>query len=238
LNSKYPLRKAGHQFGEWRVIEPIRKRKGELYYTCECLGCNTRKDVSRGNLEQGKTKSCVICANKRILQEKGSVYLRFAHIERPVVDRLANRYYAVLSRCRGVGYSAHRYGGRGIQCEFADVYDFVGYVLTLEGWDNPKLQVDRIENNGNYVKGNLRFTTSKNNNRNKEVLRYITWDGRTMPAVEFWEKYCPQYRTSHTVCRKIREGLSPEQIIADQIRCRGAYKKLDFLRLPVIRLTD
>lgn len=222
--SKYPLREAGFRFGEWVVIEPIRKNS-ELYYLCECSGCRVRKEVSRGNLELGKTKSCVICANKRILEEKGSVYLRFGHLLREIIDRLANRYYAILSRCRGIGYSAHRYGGRGIRCEFSDVYDFVEYVLTLEGCDNPRLQVDRIENTGNYVRGNLRFVTSKTNNRNKEVHCFVTWDGRSMPAVEFWETYCPQYRDCGNVCRKIRKGFSPDRIIAEQSQCRGAYRK-------------
>lgn len=222
--SKYPLRPAGYSFGEWKVIEPIRKTAGELYYVCEC-SCGLRKDVSRGNLEQGKTKSCVPCANKRIHQEKGSVYLKFEHIPRAIVDRLANRYYAILSRCRGVGYAGHRYGGRGIRCEFADVYEFVGYVLTLNGWDNPRLQVDRVKNDQNYAVGNLRFVTAKANNRNKDTNSCITWDGRTMTAVEFWEKYCPKYRDSSAVCRKLRKGISPEQIIADQSRCRGPYRK-------------
>jgi len=143
---------------------------------------------------------------------------------REVIDRLANRYYAIVSRCkRGPGVSGPRYAGRGIDCLFTDVYEFVGYCLALPGVGDPDLEIDRINNNGNYEPGNLRFTTRKVQCRNKEVLRWITYRGETMCATEFWERYAPQYRSAGTVGRKAAEGLSAEQIIADQANCRGPY---------------
>jgi hypothetical protein len=52
------------------------------------------------------------------------------------------------------------YGGRGIK-----VYDpwlnnlnlYIEYIMTLPGWDNPELSLDRIKNDENYQPGNLRF---------------------------------------------------------------------------------
>lgn len=221
---KHPRREQGFQFGQWTVLMYATHNKDYFYY-CRCEGCGLHKVVGLSNLELGKSTSCVKCANKRILLEKGSVYLKFSATPRDTVDRLANRYYAILSRCRGVGYAGHRYGGRGISCTFVDVYDFVGYCLLLSGHDDRKLQVDRIDNDGNYQKGNLHFVSSKVNNRNKDCLRFIKYEGRKMSATEFWEIYCPEYRDSGTVARKIREGKTANEIIIEQCQCRGPNKK-------------
>lgn len=219
--SKLPDRETGFRFGEWEVIRSDHSGKYPTYI-CLCTGCNTERVVDKRNLENGWTKSCIPCANKRLREERGSIYLQFDS-PRKDIDRIANVYYAIVSRCRGKGYGSHRYGGRGISCEFSDVYDFIGYVRTLSGWDNSNLQIDRIDNDGNYTRGNLRFVTSKTNNRNKAGLRWITYQNETISASEFWERFCPTYRDKGTVARKIRNGFSAEQIIADQSKCKGAY---------------
>jgi hypothetical protein len=60
-----------------------------------------------------------------------------------------------------------RYGGRGIEFRFASNYDAIEYMMTLEGWDNHDLQCDRIDNDGHYEVGNLRFVTPRQNQHNK-----------------------------------------------------------------------
>jgi hypothetical protein len=45
----------GHTFGFWKVLSKANKSN---YWTCKCLNCGTIKDVFRGNLTSGNTKSC------------------------------------------------------------------------------------------------------------------------------------------------------------------------------------
>jgi hypothetical protein len=45
----------GKQFGYWQVISKAQKNN---YWTCMCMNCGTIKDVFRGNLTQGLSKSC------------------------------------------------------------------------------------------------------------------------------------------------------------------------------------
>lgn len=45
----------GNQFGYWKVISKAKKGN---YWTCLCTNCGTIKDVFRGNLTQGMSKSC------------------------------------------------------------------------------------------------------------------------------------------------------------------------------------
>ena len=45
----------GRTFGYWKVLK---KSKKSNYWFCECQNCGTQKDVFRGALTQGQSKSC------------------------------------------------------------------------------------------------------------------------------------------------------------------------------------
>ena len=54
------------------------------------------------------------------------------------------------------------YGGKGITvCDewLNDPLAFVKYCRTLNGWDDPKLTIDRIKSDQDYKPGNIRFAT-------------------------------------------------------------------------------
>lgn len=60
------------------------------------------------------------------------------------------------------------YGGRRIKMNFANETEFYNYLKNNVG-DKPEpfYFIDRIDNNGNYTKQNVRFTTPVNSGRNK-----------------------------------------------------------------------
>ena len=47
---------------------------------------------------------------------------------------------------------------------------FLRYLVGLQGWDQPELQLDRIDNNRGYEPGNLRFVTRSVNMANKRKI--------------------------------------------------------------------
>lgn len=76
-------------------------------------------------------------------------------------------YKGILSRCNdnnSTGYE--HYGGRGIQCKFNSFEEFLAEIGLAPG---KEYSVDRINNNGHYEKGNVRWATNKEQARNKRT---------------------------------------------------------------------
>ena len=81
---------------------------------------------------------------------------------------LHSKYDCMLRRCNepsAVNYKD--YGGRGIKVCFESVNEFVNYVVNILQVDPHGLQIDRIDNDGNYERGNIRFVTPKVNSNNR-----------------------------------------------------------------------
>ena len=76
-------------------------------------------------------------------------------------------YYQMIYRCYDpTNKNIHRYGKRGITvCEEWIESKDAFYVWALPLWKDG-LQIDRIDNDGNYEPSNCRFTTPKENSHN------------------------------------------------------------------------
>ena len=74
----------------------------------------------------------------------------------------------ILCRCNNPKNKRYKnYGGRGIEVKFACFEDFFSYVTKELKADSRGLTIDRIDNNGHYEPGNIRFVTRAENNRNR-----------------------------------------------------------------------
>jgi hypothetical protein len=82
----------GTKFGKWTVLCKSAKRnnKGTAYYLCECY-CGRKKDVIYDSLRGGKSKSCVHCARRTIL-EIGQRFGRWVIIDNDFTKNRAARY--------------------------------------------------------------------------------------------------------------------------------------------------
>lgn len=80
----------------------------------------------------------------------------------------------MLSRCHDPANKNYpNYGGRGIVVHHsllcADA--FARFIVSLPGWDNESLSMDRINNNGDYEPGNIRMATRKTQANNRRRSR-------------------------------------------------------------------
>lgn len=98
----------------------------------------------------------------------------------------SGEYVAWLSmrqRCENpktIGY--HRYGGRGIKvCQrWAD--SFEAFFTDVGQRPSKKHSLERLDNQGNYEPGNVKWATKFEQQRNMRSNRYITLDGVTKCA--------------------------------------------------------
>jgi len=90
---------------------------------------------------------------------------------------------AMRSRCNCKKTTHYeRYGGRGITYDPA-WDDFNNFLADMGPKENPKLELERIDNEKNYCKENCRWATRKEQTRNrggKRATRLYTFEGKTM----------------------------------------------------------
>lgn len=87
--------------------------------------------------------------------------------------RFYNRWCGMMERCYDKAHNRYQnYGGRGIIVseEFKNSAVFLNYLDSLPGYGiDGKTTLDRIDNNGNYERGNLRWASRNTQQHNKRV---------------------------------------------------------------------
>lgn len=141
------------------IYKPNKKGKNIKFASALC-DCGNTKEVNFSNLKLGKIKSCG-CIKVEMLKEKLTTHGLTTH---PLFKRWKN----ILTRCYNPKGSQFKdYGGRGIimcnewKTNFKSFYDWC-----INNGYSQELQIDRINNNGNYEPENCRFVTRTENIRN------------------------------------------------------------------------
>lgn len=148
----------GKTFGSWSVTGKTKNEiRNEWYYDCICK-CGTTKKISGHHLKSGSTTKCHKCRVKT----HGMSYTDTFKI-----------WTGILRRCKNPNFKAYpRYGGRGIS--ICDRWLVFQNFLQDMGKRPYGLQIDRIDNDGNYEPGNCRWVTPRENNANKGSKKIIS----------------------------------------------------------------
>lgn len=151
---------SGKKFGYLTIIsEGDRDNDGNIKWNCLC-DCGNTTQVRSNLLRRGTTVSCGCYQRKQagLINRKHGLYKHPLYL---VHAKMKARCYDP----KQAGY--YRYGGRGITiCQrwlssFEDFYEDV-----VVGYEKG-LQLDRINNNGNYEPDNVRWVTPQQNGFNK-----------------------------------------------------------------------
>lgn len=196
---------------EWtRIGEPV-KRGWYRYVRCRC-SCGTEKAVRmlRQTDDQLSSTCCFACGNK------GKV----THGHASKRSRTYTAYHNMLRRCYSPTNEKYpRYGGRGIRvCKrWRGPAGFSNFVTDMG--DAPSgMQIDRIDNDGNYESGNCRWATRIQQARNKSATLRLTYDG-TSKSVTQWAD--DRGLKASTVHARLRRGWSVEQALTRPPRTWG-----------------
>lgn len=193
----------GERFGRLTVegvSKKVRSGKRERYYwKCQC-DCGNEKEVRTDCLTKGLVKSCG-CMKK----EQDRINLTKFHRHKLSHSKLWDAYYSMKSRCYDKMDKRYSdYGGRGIKVceEWLNSFDAFAKWSFENGFAN-HLQIDRIDNNGNYEPLNCRWVTRKENCRNRRSNVLIEYNGEMVTLVEFAEKTSIPYKTAYSRYRKV-----------------------------------
>lgn len=129
---------------------------------CKC-SCGNLSKVRAQSLINGSTKSCCCFLSERTI-ERNTKHNQNVNLK---PTKTYKTWINMISRCYNPKASHYKdYGGRGIQVCAAWRESFITFYQDM-GEKPDGLQIDRIDNNGNYEPSNCRWTTSKENNNNK-----------------------------------------------------------------------
>ena len=136
----------------------------------------------------------------------------------PENKKLYDIWYQARARCHSPDHPKYSaYGGRGIEmCEEwrEDVAAFVAYIDSALGPRPEGCSLDRIDNDGNYAPGNLKWSTSIQQANNKRTNRFVTYRLHRFTVAQF----CRIIRKDHRgVLRSLNRGKSPDEIASDSV---------------------
>lgn len=140
---------------------------GKNSLKAECKKCTAKRQ--KAYLKTHKKK---VAAQRKVYShsEKGVRYQKeyYQKYYATINGYLRQTFCHMKYRCTNPkAHNYNRYGGRGISIFWKTVNEFINYVINVLKIDPRGLQVDRIDNNGHYEPGNIRFVTRKENMQNR-----------------------------------------------------------------------
>ncbi len=178
-------------------------------YICKCLTCGEISDRVASKIAAGTSRGCMRCSRITHGLSRTPLYV----IAHGVQERITN------PNC--ISFPTH--GGRGIT--LYPVWHGPEGLIRMIKWleENlppwrPGLTLDRIDNNGNYEPGNLRWATVSQQANNRRSNRRITWRGRTQNLVE-WSRELDIPRD--TLAARIGAGWDLDRAMSETVGNNG-----------------
>lgn len=182
----------------------VKQRMCGAIWECVC-DCGNVLGVSTYQLKSGKTKSCGCWSRDRTKKhgmEGTAIY---------------NAWAAMIQRCTNPkNRFFHAYGARGITiCN--EWLDFKNFYADMG--DKPEgMSLDRINNDGNYEPSNCKWSTQKEQIRNRRVSPKYEYQGQLKSLAEWCELYNLPWRR---IYERMRLGWTIEKALTEPIGKTG-----------------
>lgn len=185
---KNPIR-VGDRFGSLTVVsldvEPIPTRNGYSIKRCQCrCDCGAEVLVRQSSLKTGNTGSCGCQGSRVTIQQR---MLRHGLTTNGNTSPEVAALYRAVQRCYNPNDKKYyRYGARGITvcAEWRNRPEL--FVQHIGPRPSSSHSLHRIDNDGHYEPGNVRWATSEEQARHRSSNRLITYNGETR-CVREWE---------------------------------------------------
>lgn len=177
---------------------------------CKCV-CGTVKSIREHQLKYGKAKSCG-CRRWEMISKSNTTHGMKHTVE-------YNAWKEMKQRCDNPKMHAyHSYGGRGITVCERWSHSFENFLQDVGRKPSHLHSIDRINNDGNYEPGNVRWATKKEQGRNRRSNTHIEHNGQSLCVSEWCEVYGLH---TNTFLNRLNRGWSIERSLTTSPRTRG-----------------
>jgi hypothetical protein len=149
---------SGQRFGRLKILGYKGRERRHSWWLCEC-DCGNEHVASTNELTRSDLKRRLkSCGCTKYIRKHGSAGRGKETAEYRIFE-------AAKSRCTNPNHPAYRnYGGRGIKFLFTSFEQFIEHIGLRPG---KEFSLDRINNDGNYEIGNVRWATRSQQGANK-----------------------------------------------------------------------
>jgi hypothetical protein len=195
----------GMRFGRLEIIGRVPNKGANVWWSCRCQ-CGTTKDVRASSLISGVSRSCGCLSRELSSQRNGRHWLSRDCATTPS-PALYSVWQGMRQRCNSPqSHNYSLYGARGIKIadEWREYPQF--YEWALRNGYATGMSLDRIDVNGDYAPSNCRWTTAKEQSRNRRNTAYILVNGKRRRLQDLNEHFGINHAN---VLRRLRKGADP-----------------------------
>lgn len=176
----------GQKFGRLTVIEKATPLNGHTRWKCKC-DCGNECIVHGSSLRAKNTRSCGCYKTENAKKLYSTV--------RQKDKRLYAVWNGIKQRCTNKNNpSYHNYGGRGIRIDdkWANDYETF-YNWAIKSGYHEGLEIDRIDNDGDYCESNCHFVDKETQANNKRNVKLYVINGISKSLPQWCRAYNQDY---------------------------------------------
>ena len=192
---RHPKVEAGQRYGRLVALSFVRHEKGKGPYWLFRCDCGTERIVMEASVKSGNTKSCG-CLSLELSSIRGKATATHGRSKTP--EHIS--WLSMIQRCNWKDHPRFsEWGGRGITvCE--RWRKFENFYADMGDKPSPKHSIDRIDNSKGYFPENCKWSTNKEQARNRRSSVIVEFQGREMclkeaaelagvPYTRTWKRY-------------------------------------------------
>lgn len=215
MSSRYKM--LGERYGRATVLKEVVPspflRRQERTFQCQC-DCGNIFNATGINLRRGHTQSCGCLQRENTVKALSTHGAASMHVQAGKA-KVYNLWLRIRQRCNNPQDKSYsNYGGRGISVckEWEDFETFFAYIGFPPSKDH---SIDRIDNEGNYEPGNVRWATPKEQANNTRKNIYLTYKNKTQTLAQWAVELNLPYAA---ILARLRRGWPAQKALETEIR--------------------